>query len=85
MMYLCLLILLIAGGFLVYIFSKLILRDIQAQRRYEAHRRYIMAYGTEEEKQALALDELEDMMLGLGGLVMLDMLDGELDGEIDWW
>jgi hypothetical protein len=44
-----------------------------------------MAYGSEEEKQALMLCELEDMMIGLGGLVLLDMLDGELDGEIDWW
>jgi hypothetical protein len=44
-----------------------------------------MAYGSEEEKQALMLDELEDMMIGLGGLVLLDLSDGELDGEIDWW
>ena len=84
-MYLLLLILLIAGGFLVYILIKLLLRDIQAHRRYEMHRKYILAYGSEEEKQTLMLDELEDMMIGLGGLVLLDLLDGELDGEIDWW
>ena len=28
---------------------------------------------------------LEDLMIGIGGWGMIDMLDGELDGEIDVW
>ena len=48
-MYLLLLILLLGGGFLVYILIRLVLRDIQAQRRHEAYRDYIIAYGSEEE------------------------------------
>ena len=42
-----------------------------------------MAYGSKEEKQALMLDDLEDITFGIGGLLMLNMLEGELDGEID--
>jgi len=82
-MYMLLLILLLGGGFLVYILVRLVLRDIQALRRYEAYRDYIMAYGLEEEKESLMIDEMEDLMIGMGGLVMLDMVDGELDGDFD--
>jgi len=68
-MYMLLLILLLGGGFLVYILVRLVLRDIQALRRYEAYRDYIMAYGSEEEKESLMIEELEDLMIGMGGLV----------------
>ena len=44
-----------------------------------------MAYGTEEERESLIMDEIEDMLLGITGLMFLDMVDGELDGEIDFW
>ena len=83
-MYLLLLILLIVGGFIVYALIQLIQREIQAQRRYEAYRDYITAYGSEEEKESLMLEEMEDLMIGIGGFVMLDMLDGELDGDFDF-
>ena len=84
-MYMLLLILLIAGGFLVYALIRLIQQEIQSRRSYEAYRDYIMAYGSEEEKQALMLEDLDDMFIGMIGLAMVDMLDGELDGEIDFW
>ena len=62
-MYLSLLILLLEGGFLVYLLIRLIRRDIQAHRRYEAYRDYIMVYGSEEEKESLMIDEMEDLGL----------------------
>ena len=84
-MYLLLLILLIAGAILVYALIRLFQREIQAHKRYEAYRDYIMTYGSEEEKQILMLENLDDMFIGMIGLAMVDMLDGELDGEIDFW
>ena len=84
-MYLLLLILLLVGVFLVYIIIRLFQRDIETHRRYEAYRDYIMTYGSEEEKQILMLEDLDDMFIGMIGLAMVDMLDGELDGEIDFW
>jgi len=84
-MYVLLLILLIAGGILVYALIRLIQRDTQAHKRYEAYRSYVMAYGSEEEKQALMLDDLDDMFIGMTGLAMLDTLDWELDGDFDFW
>ena len=84
-MYLLLLILLIAGGILAYALIRLIQREIQAHRRYEAYRDYIMAYGSEEEKQSLMMEELDDMFIGMTGLAMLDMQDGEMDGDFDFW
>ena len=83
-MYLLLLILLLAGGLLVCVLIRLILRDIQDQRRHEAYREYIMAYGSEEEKESLMIEEMDDLMLGMGGLMMLDLIDGELDGEMNF-
>ena len=44
-----------------------------------------MAYGTEEEKESQLMDEMEDLMIGMQRLVLLDMPDGDLDGEIDFW
>ena len=82
-MYLLLLILLHAGGFLVFLLVRLVHRDIQAHRRHEAYRDYIMAFGSEEEKESLMIDEMEDLMIGIGGLLMLDLVDCELDSEID--
>ena len=82
-MYLLLLILLIAGGILVYALIRLIQREINAHRRYEAYRDYIMAYGSEDEKQALMLEDLDDMFIGMTGLMFIDMVDGELDGDFD--
>jgi len=84
-MYLLLLILLIAGGILAFALIRLIQREIQAHRRYEAYRDYIMAYGSEEEKQSLMMEELDDMFIGMTGLAMLDMQDGEMDGDFDFW
>ena len=84
-MYIQLLILLIAGGLIVYALIRLIQREIQAHKSYEAYRDYIMTYGSEEEKQILMLENLDDMFIGMIGLAMVDMLDGELDGEIDFW
>ena len=84
-MYIQLLILLIAGAILVYALIRLIQRENQSHRRYEAYRDYIMAYGSEDEKQALMLEDLDDMFIGMTGLAMLDMVDGELDGDFDFW
>ena len=84
-MYLLLLILLHAGGFLVFLLVRLVHRDIQAHRRHEAYRDYIMAFGSEEEKESFMMDEMEDLIIGMGRLVLIDMIDGELDGDIDLW
>ena len=77
--YLLLLILLLAGSFLVYVLIRPILQDIQAHRKHEAYRDYILAYGSEEEMESLMMDEMEDMLLGITGLRFLDMVDGDID------
>lgn len=67
-MYLLLLIMLLVGGFLVFVLILLVQREIQAQRRFEAYRGYVMAYGSEEEKASLMIDEMEDLMIVMGFL-----------------
>ena len=42
-----------------------------------------MAYGSEKEKESLMIGEMEDLIPGIGGLVMLDMMDRELGGDFD--
>ena len=74
------LMLLIVGGLIFYIVVRLFIKDVQAHKQYEAYSDYVMAYGSEEETVSLMLDELEDLMIGMGGLVLLDMVDGELIG-----
>ena len=78
-MYLLLLILLIAGGILLYSLIRLIQRENQSHRRYETYRDYIMTYGSEEEKQTLMLEDLDDMFIGMTGLMFIDMVDGDFD------
>ena len=48
-------------------------------------RDFIMLYGSEEEKQTLLLQEMNERLQGVGGLMMMDMADGDFDGFIDWW
>ena len=77
--YLLLLILLLAGSFLVYVLIRPILQDIQAHRKHEAYRDLIMAHGTDEQRESIRMDDMDDVVRGIMGLIFMDMVDGDID------
>ena len=59
--------------------------DFQAHRKHEAYRDLNMAHGTDEQRESIRIDDMDDVVRGITGLIFMDVADGDFNGEIDLW